>query len=144
LYKTPKRLSGYFTSCLYKLKFNGQFHNCQSWSFITVHGQFYSNGLGIFCQVQSGLVYIIKCVFPVCDKPYHMNNGFQQMWAEVNKLWNYSFPYIVCEVNKYSSHFSEGCGFEPISMWCLDDAFCIYKIVFGCCSCFRFYAILKT
>jgi len=30
---------------------NGQFHNCQSWSFIAVHGRFQSNGLEIYCQV---------------------------------------------------------------------------------------------
>jgi len=30
---------------------NGPFRNCQSWSFITVHGQFYSKRLGLYCQV---------------------------------------------------------------------------------------------
>jgi len=30
---------------------NGQFHNCQSWSFLTVHGQFLSNRLGLYCQL---------------------------------------------------------------------------------------------
>jgi len=29
----------------------GPFRNCQSWSFITVHGQFKSNRLGLYCQV---------------------------------------------------------------------------------------------
>ena len=26
----------------------------------------------------------------VCYKPYHMNNGYQQMWAEIKNLWNYA------------------------------------------------------
>jgi len=30
-------------------------------------------------------VYAIECVLPVCDKPFHLNNGFQQMWAENKK-----------------------------------------------------------
>jgi len=30
---------------------NGQFRNCQSWSFINVHCQLLSNGIGIHCQV---------------------------------------------------------------------------------------------
>jgi len=24
------------------------------------------------------------------NTPYHMNNGFQQMWAEIKHLWNYT------------------------------------------------------
>ena len=31
--------------------YNGPFCSCQSWSFITVHSQFYSNRLGLYCQV---------------------------------------------------------------------------------------------
>ena len=30
---------------------NGPFPNCQSWSFITVHCQFLSNSLGLYCPV---------------------------------------------------------------------------------------------
>ena len=30
---------------------NGPFRNCQSWPFITVHGQLKSNRLGLYCQV---------------------------------------------------------------------------------------------
>jgi len=40
--------------CLVWLAFghnNWPFRNCQSWSFITVHGQFYSNRLGLYCWV---------------------------------------------------------------------------------------------
>ena len=32
----------------------------------------------------------IESMLPVCDKPYHMNNGFQQTWAEIENLWNYA------------------------------------------------------
>jgi len=28
-------------------------------------------------------VCVKMLVLPVYDKPYHMNNGFQQMWAEI-------------------------------------------------------------
>jgi len=31
---------------------------------------------GYVVKWQSGLVYTIGSVLPVCDKPYHMNNGF--------------------------------------------------------------------
>ena len=36
-------------------KTNWQFLNCQSWSFITVHSQFQSNRLGLYCQLKSDL-----------------------------------------------------------------------------------------
>jgi len=36
------------------------------------------------------LTYTIESVLPVCDKHYHMNNGFQQMWAEIKQLWNHA------------------------------------------------------
>ena len=26
---------------------------------------------------------ILENLLPVCDQPYRMNNGFQQMWAEI-------------------------------------------------------------
>jgi len=42
---------------------------------------------------QSDLVQTIESVLPVCDKPYHENNGFQQMWAEIKNLWNYAYMY---------------------------------------------------
>ena len=32
----------------------GPFRNCQSWSFITVHGQIKSNRLGLYCEVTIG------------------------------------------------------------------------------------------
>ena len=43
---------------------------------------------------QSDLVCTIECVLPVCDKPYYMNNGFQQMWAEIKTLWNYALSTV--------------------------------------------------
>ena len=39
---------------------------------------------------QSDLVYTLESVLPVCDKPYHMNNGFQQMWAEIKNVWKHA------------------------------------------------------
>jgi len=58
------------------LENNGQFPYCQSWSFLTVHGQ-----LSILIQWirvlivrwQSNLVNTEESVLPVCDKPYHTN-----------------------------------------------------------------------
>ena len=35
-------------------------------------------------------LYTIDSVLSVCDKPYHMNNGFQQMWAVIKNLWNHA------------------------------------------------------
>ena len=32
---------------------------------------------------------IVYMSLPVCDKPYHVNNGFQQMRAEIKNLWNH-------------------------------------------------------
>ena len=39
---------------------------------------------GFIVRCQSDLVYTIECVL------YHMNNGFQQMWAGINFFWNYA------------------------------------------------------
>jgi len=54
---------------------------------------------GYIVRWQSDLVYTctIECVLPVCDKPYHMNNGFQQMWTEIKKMWNHAFPMSIWE-----------------------------------------------
>ena len=41
---------------------------------------------GYIVRWQSDLVYTIECVLPVCDKSYHMNNRFQQLWAEIKNL----------------------------------------------------------
>ena len=35
-----------------------------------------------------------ECLLPVCYKSYHMNNRFQQMWAEIKNLWNYAFGLV--------------------------------------------------
>jgi len=45
-----------------------------------VHVQF------LFCSS----IYTIESVLPVCDKHYHMNNEFQQMWAEIKNVWNHA------------------------------------------------------
>jgi len=45
---------------------------------------------GYIVRFQCDLFYTIERVFSVCDKPYQMNNGFQQMWADTNNLWNYA------------------------------------------------------
>jgi len=45
---------------------------------------------GYIARWQSDLVNAIKSALPVCDERYHMNNGFQQMWTEIKKLWNYA------------------------------------------------------
>ena len=42
---------------------------------------------GYIVSGQSDLVYSIESVLPVCDKLYHMDNGFQQMWGEIETLW---------------------------------------------------------
>jgi len=49
-------------------------------------------------------VYTIESVLPDCDKPYHMNNGFQQMWAEIKKLRNCPLP-IYNKTLSVSIHF---------------------------------------
>jgi len=50
-----------------------------------------------FVRSQSNLVYTIERVLPVCDQPYHMNNGFQLMWVEIKNVWNHAFvSLIVC------------------------------------------------
>ena len=49
---------------------NEQFPNCQSWSFITVHGQFWSNGLGLWL---SDLVNTKESELPVYNETYNMN-----------------------------------------------------------------------
>jgi len=67
---------------------------------------------------QSDLVYTIESVLPVYDKPYQMNNGLQQMGAEMKHLRNYAFTnnnitnyFIIpklycCFLGNYSSYIS--------------------------------------
>jgi len=43
---------------------------------------------GYIFRWQSDLVYTIEIVLSICDKHYHMNNRFQQMWAEIKYLWD--------------------------------------------------------
>jgi len=50
--------------------------------------------LGYIVRWQSDLVYTIESVLPVCDKPYYMHYGFQQMWAEIKNLWIHAFAWI--------------------------------------------------
>ena len=48
-------------------------------------------------------VHTVESERPVCDKPYHMNNGFQQMWAEIGeKLWNYAWMLLSDALMKMS------------------------------------------
>jgi len=56
---------------------------------------------GYIVSLQSDLVYTIENVLPVCDKAYHMNNRFQQMWAEFKKLWNYASPFNFTYVTNF-------------------------------------------
>jgi len=44
-------------------------------------------GKGYIVRWQSDLAYTIEYVLPGCDKPYHINNGFQQMWADIENVW---------------------------------------------------------
>jgi len=46
---------------------------------------------GYIVRWQADLVYTIESVvlLPVWDIPYHMNNGFQKMWAEIKNLLNH-------------------------------------------------------
>jgi len=69
---------------------NGQFRSCQLWSFITVHAQNQSNGLGLYCQVTSWPSKYKKSLLPVCDKPYHKIKENRPNWEELEKLWNYA------------------------------------------------------
>ena len=36
------------------------------------------------------LVYTTESVLPVCDKLYLRNNGFQQIWTDIKKMWNHA------------------------------------------------------
>jgi len=48
---------------------------------------------GYIVRWQSYLVYTIGKVLPVYDKPYDMNNEFQQMLAEIKNVWNHALVY---------------------------------------------------
>jgi len=59
------------------------------------------------------IVYTIESVLPVCDKPYHTNNGFQQTWAEIKKNVElcilkdtniYRVAAVFCAVSDYQKH----------------------------------------
>ena len=74
---------------------------------------------------QSDLVYTIQSVLRVCDKPYHMNNGFQQMWAEI----------IICGTMHYDCHFKKR-DFTPITPQRFGNASSVcdfsYSVYFQC------------
>jgi len=42
---------------------------------------------------QSDLVNTSEIVLPVCDEPYHTNNGIQQEWEEIQSLRYYAVSY---------------------------------------------------
>jgi len=48
---------------------------------------------------KSDLYITIESILPLCDKPYHMNNGFQQIWAEID----YELFMSVLQVGAYRS-----------------------------------------
>ena len=47
--------------------------------------------------------YTIESILPVCDKPYHMNNRFHQIWAEIKMLWNYACHFVIWKKHLHSS-----------------------------------------
>ena len=67
----------------------GQFHNCQSWSFITVHGQFYQIDLDYIVSWQPELENTKENIISVCDKPYHKIKENMPLGEELKRLWNY-------------------------------------------------------
>jgi len=79
------------SSSLYSyILFNGQFHNCQWRSFITVHGQFQSNRLRLYCQLTIWpRIYRRRHTLSVCDKPNHKIKENMPHGEEFEKLWNY-------------------------------------------------------
>jgi len=42
-------------------------------------------------------------------EPYHMNNGFQQMWAEIKNLFNHA--YVPLYVQHVTVKFSPQCSY---------------------------------
>ena len=56
---------------------------------------------GYIVRWQSDKVYTKESVLPVCDKPYHMNNGFQQMWAKIKKMCIYAYNLACTFLLKY-------------------------------------------
>jgi len=50
----------------------------------------YNKTWSILIRWQSDRVYTTEIVLRVWAKPYHMNNVFQQMWAEIENLWNHA------------------------------------------------------
>ena len=53
--------------------------------------------LTYFFGTNSVVVLSPDCTIEI-DKPYHMNNRFQQMWAEIKNLWNYA---LICSIRMY-------------------------------------------
>ena len=62
---------------------------------------------GYIVRWQSDLENTKESILPVCDYLYNMNNGFQQMWAEIKKfvkpcifVSRLYFPHCKKQVNK--------------------------------------------
>jgi len=75
--------------CTLSLYFNGQFHNCQSWSFITVHVNFNPIDKDYIVSWKSDLEYTKESILPVCDKPYYKIKENMPLGEELENLWNY-------------------------------------------------------
>jgi len=83
--------------------FHGQFRNCQSSLFITVHGQFYSGRLGLYCQVTIW-ENTKESIIPVCDKPYHKIKENITHLEELENLWNYALaikPSVIAQTKQF-------------------------------------------
>jgi len=68
---------------------------------------------GYIVRWQSNLVYTIETVLPDCDKPYHMNNGFQQMWVRL-KICGTMHAVFIISFNKKFRHNSLSVDYSSI------------------------------
>ena len=90
---------------------NGQFHNCQSWSFITVEGQLLAKTLGLSLPgKKTDLVNTKESVLHGCDKPYYMNKRIAQkgLWGD----WSFAELCIesAVQMGDCKTHHFENCN----------------------------------
>jgi len=87
---------------------NGQFHNCQSWSFITDMVNFNPIDSDYIVSWQSDLENTKESILPDCDKPYHKIKENMPLGEELEHLWNYPLALPILGV--------------------LDDVGCLYTV----------------
>jgi len=85
------------------------FRNCQSWSFIMIHGQNYPIDYGYIVRWQADLINTKENILPDCDKPYPKIKENLPHWEEFENMWNYALHPCCRRWHTGQGHITLGC-----------------------------------